>query len=81
MFYSIRRACRDRWEKWDGKDPLMKLIIGLHKPTGGSILVGGVDVRNIDKAKLHQHDQFHQSENNAFERYDLQQHRVWKWSQ
>ena len=35
-----------------GKTTLMKLIIGLHKPTDGSILVGGVDVRNIDKAKL-----------------------------
>ena len=35
-----------------GKTTLEKLILGLYRPTGGAVLVDGVDVRQLDPAEL-----------------------------
>lgn len=35
-----------------GKTTLEKLILGLYRPTGGSVLVDGVDLRQLDPAEL-----------------------------
>jgi ATP-binding cassette subfamily C protein LapB len=38
-----------------GKSTLQKLALGLYAPTAGSILIDGVDVRQLDPAELRQH--------------------------
>jgi ATP-binding cassette subfamily C protein LapB len=38
-----------------GKSTLQKLALGLYAPTEGSILIDGVDVRQLDPAELRQH--------------------------
>ncbi|WP_342133454.1 type I secretion system permease/ATPase [Hydrogenophaga sp. OTU3427] len=35
-----------------GKTTLEKLILGLYKPTGGAVLVDGIDLRQLDPAEL-----------------------------
>ncbi|WP_230976874.1 type I secretion system permease/ATPase [Pseudothauera rhizosphaerae] len=35
-----------------GKTTLEKLILGLYRPTGGAVLIDGVDVRQLDPAEL-----------------------------
>ena len=35
-----------------GKTTLMKILLGLHQPTGGKILVGGVDIKKINPSLL-----------------------------
>lgn len=38
-----------------GKSSLLRLILGLYQPTGGSVLVDGIDVRQLDPAELRSH--------------------------
>lgn len=38
-----------------GKTTLEKLILGLYRPTGGAVLVDGIDQRQIDPAELRRH--------------------------
>ncbi len=38
-----------------GKTTLEKLILGLYRPTGGSVLIDGIDQRQLDPAELRRH--------------------------
>lgn len=38
-----------------GKTTLEKLILGLYRPTGGAVLVDGIDQRQLDPAELRRH--------------------------
>ena len=38
-----------------GKTTLKKLILGLYRPTGGAVLIDGIDERQIDPAELRRH--------------------------
>jgi ATP-binding cassette, subfamily C, bacterial LapB len=38
-----------------GKTTLEKLILGLYRPTGGAVLIDGIDQRQIDPAELRRH--------------------------
>jgi ATP-binding cassette, subfamily C, bacterial LapB len=38
-----------------GKTTLEKLILGLYRPTGGAVLVDGIDMRQLDPAELRRH--------------------------
>ena len=38
-----------------GKTTIEKLILGLYRPTGGAVLVDGIDQRQIDPAELRRH--------------------------
>ena len=38
-----------------GKTTLKKLILGLYRPTGGAVLIDGIDLRQIDPAELRRH--------------------------
>lgn len=38
-----------------GKSTLMRLLMGLTEPTGGSISISGIDIRQFDPAELRQH--------------------------
>ncbi len=37
-----------------GKTTLMKLLVGLYKPTSGTIRIGGANIKNVDKTALRQ---------------------------
>src|SRR5262249_15634406 len=39
-------------ESGSGKSTLLQLLMGFHEPTGGKILVDGVDMRDLDRATL-----------------------------
>jgi ATP-binding cassette, subfamily C, bacterial LapB len=38
-----------------GKTTLEKLILGLYRPTGGAVLIDGIDLRQLDPAELRRH--------------------------
>lgn len=38
-----------------GKTTVQKLILGLYRPTGGAVLIDGVDTRQLDPAELRRH--------------------------
>jgi ATP-binding cassette, subfamily C, bacterial LapB len=49
-----------------GKTTLQKLILGLYQPTGGAILIDGIDSRQIDPAELRRSIGYVQQDTNLF---------------
>ena len=49
-----------------GKTTLHKLVLGLYQPTGGAILIDGIDSRQIDPAELRRCVGYVQQETNLF---------------
>jgi ATP-binding cassette, subfamily C, bacterial LapB len=49
-----------------GKTTLQKLVLGLYQPTGGAILIDGIDSRQIDPAELRRSIGYVQQDTNLF---------------
>lgn len=49
-----------------GKTTLHKLILGLYQPTGGAVLVDGIDIRQLDPAELRRNIGYVQQDTHLF---------------